>query len=228
MFTGLVSDVGRIAAVEGLAGLRRLTVESRYPTSALQLGASVMHAGCCLTIVAFGEREGGSWWVVEAIPETLSRTVLGEWTIGSRVNTELSLKAGDEMGGHIVAGHIDAMGQVVAMTQEGESWRIRIALPPDLIKFLAEKGSIAVDGVSLTIAAVGGDRRAEMKLESGLARYVQDMTEEYKGPWFEVTIIPHTLAVTTLGRLTVGDRVNLEVDLLARYVARMLEIRDDD
>jgi riboflavin synthase len=225
MFTGLVSDVGRV--VEDRPGLRRLKVESAYPVAALQMGASVMHAGCCLTVVEFGERANGSWWVVEAIPETLSRTVLGEWGVGTRVNTELSLKAGDEMGGHIVSGHVDALGQVVALTREGESWRIRIALPGDLAKFLAEKGSIAVDGVSLTVAAVGGDHRAELGLATGLARYLPTDAAGYKGAWFEVTIIPHTLAATTLGRLTAGDRVNLEVDLLARYVARMLELRDE-
>jgi riboflavin synthase len=210
MFTGLVSDVGRVKAVEDRNGLRRITMMSGYPTSALQIGASVTHAGVCLTVVEFGERPvpgkaNGSWWVVEAIPETLSRTVLGQWTAGARVNTELSLKAGDEMGGHIVSGHVDGLGQVIGVTPEGESRRIRIGLPANLERFVAEKGSIAIDGVSLTVAAVGGAADA---------------------PWFEVAIIPHTLEATTLGALAPGDKVNLEVDLLARYVARMLEVRD--
>lgn len=210
MFTGLVSDVGLVKAVEDRNGLRRITLTSAYPVSALQIGASVTHAGVCLTVVEFGERpvpgkQTGSWWVVEAIPETLSRTVLGQWTIGARVNTELSLKAGDEMGGHIVSGHVDGLGEVISAAPEGESRRIRISAPASLEKFVAEKGSIAVDGVSLTVARVGGGAAA---------------------PWFEVAIIPHTLEVTTLGALSPGDRVNLEVDLLARYVARMLEVRD--
>ena len=210
MFTGLVSDVGLVKAVEDRKGLRRITLTSAYPASALQIGASVTHAGGCLTVVEFGElpvpgKASGSWWVVEAIPETLSRTVLGQWTIGARVNTELSLKAGDEMGGHIVSGHVDGLGEVISVSLEGESRRIRIGAPASLEKFVAEKGSIAIDGVSLTVARVGGLAAA---------------------PWFEVAIIPHTLDATTLGDLSPGDRVNLEVDLLARYVARMLEVRD--
>lgn len=205
MFTGLVTDVGRVSAVADTPGLRRLTVESAYPVSALQMGASVMHSGVCLTIVEFGARGAGSWWAVEAIPETLSRTNLGELVAGSRTNLELSLKVGDELGGHIVSGHIDGLGEVLSVIHEGESWRIRIGMPANLARFLAEKGSIAVDGVSLTVAAVG------------------KLADQH---WFEVTIIPHTLAVTTLGEAKAGARVNLEVDLLARYVARMLEVKD--
>ncbi len=239
MFTGLVSDVGRVTKVEDRNGLRRITMESSYPVSALQMGASVTHGGVCLTLVEFSERTGGSSWVVEAIPETLSRTVLGEWMAGSRVNLELSLRAGQELGGHIVSGHVDAMGEVVSVTPEGQSRRIRIGIPPDLAKFLAQKGSICVDGVSLTVATVGGDVRATPdNAEDGLRRYGRAMAREmpllvphaakpYEGPWFEVAIIPHTLQVTTLGGLTPGDRVNLEVDMLARYVARMLELRDE-
>lgn len=239
MFTGLITDIGRVVKVEDRTGLRRITLESRYPVSALQMGASVTHAGCCLTLVEFGPRpDKGSWWVVEAIPETLSRTVLGEWMAGSRVNLELSLKVGDELGGHIVSGHVDGLGEVISVKEEGESRRIRIGMPSDLAKFLAEKGSIAVDGVSLTVAAVGGDPRATAKPQAaGLQRYADAMLREaphlapggaepYAGAWFEVTIIPHTLQVTTLGGLTPGDRVNLEVDLMARYVARMLEVRE--
>ncbi len=203
MFTGLVTDVGRIARIEDANGLRRLSVESGYPASALQLGASVMHAGVCLTLVEFGEREGGgSRWVVEAIPETLSRTSLGRLNEGSRVNLELSLKLGDELGGHLVYGHVDTLGRVSAIRHVGDSWVIRFSIPQGLARFFAEKGSVTVDGVSLTVSAVspaGSDS------------------------WFEVSLIPHTLAVTTLGDLAAGDEVNLEVDMLARYVARMLE-----
>jgi riboflavin synthase len=204
MFTGLVTDVGRIASLEDRPGLRRLRVESDYPIAALQPGASVMHDGVCLTLVEFGARDEGSWWVVEAIPETLNRTTLGGLKADDWVNLELSLKMGDELGGHLVSGHIDGVGDVLSVTEEGESWRIRIGMPPDLARFLAQKGSIAVDGVSLTVAAVGG---------------------EVAAPWFEVTIIPHTLIVTTLGEAAPGQKVNLEVDLIARYVARMLEFK---
>jgi riboflavin synthase len=204
MFTGLVTDVGRVKAVEDSNGLRRITVESTYPLSSLQMGASVQHSGVCLTVVEFGEKPGGSWWKVEAVPETLSRTTLGQFMIGSRVNLELSLKIGDELGGHLVYGHVDGLGIVRSLTTDGDSRRIRIEIANPLAKFLAEKGSITVDGVSLTVSGVGHSDGAD---------------------WFEVAIIPHTLAVTTLGALTPGDRVNLEVDMLARYVARMLEHR---
>ena len=205
MFTGLVTDVGRVKAVEDSNGLRRIKVESAYPASSLQMGASVQHNGVCLTIVEFGERPGGSWWTIEAIPETLSRTSLGQLMTGSRINLELSLKIGDELGGHLVYGHVDGLGIVRSLTQDGDSRRIRIEIAKPLAKFLAEKGSITVDGVSLTVSAVGYSDNSD---------------------WFEVAIIPHTLAVTTLGALTPCDRVNLEVDMLARYVARMLEHRE--
>lgn len=204
MFTGLVTDVGAVSAVEDRPGLRRLTIDSSYPPETLQLGASVMHSGVCLTLVEIAGREGGSRWCVEAVPETLARTVIGGWTTGSRVNLELSLKVGDEIGGHLVSGHVDGLGEISDVVREGESWRIRVAIPERLERFLAEKGSICVDGVSLTVAAVGGHGER---------------------PWFEVAVIPHTLAVTTLGGAKSGQAVNLEVDLLARYVARMIEVR---
>ncbi len=200
MFTGLVSDVGRVTSVEDVNGLRRVRVEGVYPASAIQMGASIQHSGVCLTVVDFGERTGGSWWVVEAIPETLARTTLGQWQVGSRVNLELSLKLGDELGGHLVYGHVDGLGELSEIRQVGESRVLRVRVPGPLSKFFAEKGSVAVDGVSLTVSAVGE-------------------------PWFEVSLIPHTLSVTTLGGLKQGDKVNLEVDMLARYVARMLEWR---
>jgi riboflavin synthase len=205
MFTGLVSDVGRVMAVEDSNGLRRLTVESVYPVASIQMGASIQHSGVCLTVVEFGERTGGSWWVVEAIPETLSRTSLGGLKAGSRVNLELSLKMGDELGGHLVYGHVDALGEIVSVTLDGDSRRIRIGVPANLAKYFAEKGSVTVDGVSLTVSAVS--------------------TLSDPKPWFEVAIIPHTLSVTTLGDATPGGKVNLEVDMLARYVDRMLESR---
>lgn len=205
MFTGLVTDVGRVKSVEDSNGLRRVRVESVYPVASIQMGASIQHSGVCLTVVEFGATPtGGSSWVVEAIPETLSRTTLGRWMAGSRVNLELSLKIGDELGGHLVYGHVDGLGIVKSITPDGDSRRIRVEIAEPLAKFLAEKGSICVDGVSLTVSGVGKSDGAD---------------------WFEVAIIPHTLQVTTLGALTAGDRVNLEVDMLARYVARMLEWR---
>jgi riboflavin synthase len=204
MFTGLVTDVGRVAKIEDANGLRRLTVRSRYRVEQLQMGASVMHSGVCLTLVEFGPDDEGSWWVVEAIPETLSRTNLGQLVEGSHVNLELSLKLGDELGGHLVYGHVDGLGTIGVIATAGDSRVYRVRVPAHLSKFFAEKGSVTIDGVSLTVSAVHaqGDEA-----------------------WFEVSLIPHTLSVTTLGELKAGDRVNLEVDMLARYVARMLEWR---
>lgn len=204
MFTGLVSDVGHVKSVEDRNGLRRVRVEGVYPASAIQMGASIQHSGVCLTVVEFGERAGGSWWVVEAIPETLARTTLGQWQVGSRVNLELSLKLGDELGGHLVYGHVDGLGELSQIRQVGESRVLRVSVPAELSKFFAEKGSVTIDGVSLTVSAVSAAKG---------------------DAWFEVSLIPHTLAVTTLGGLSQGDKVNLEVDMLARYVARMLEWR---
>src|SRR5262245_29844764 len=171
MFTGLVTDVGRIASIEDSNGLRRLKVESAYPVSSLQMGASVMHSGVCLTLVEFGERTGGSWWVVEAIPETLSRTNLGELKPGAKSNLELSLKLGDELGGHLVYGHVDAVGAIASIRQDGESKVVRVSIPPDLSKFFVEKGSVTIDGVSLTVSAVH---------------------KKGEEAWFEVSLIPHT------------------------------------
>ena len=205
MFTGLVTDIGRVTSIEDANGIRRVRVESRYPASSIQMGASIEHSGVCLTVVEFGATpRDGSWWTVEAIPETLSRTTLGSWKVGGEVNLELSLKLGEELGGHLVYGHVDGLGRVRSVTPDGDSRRIRIEIAEALAKFLAEKGSITVDGVSLTVSAVGRSEGSD---------------------WFEVAIIPHTWQVTTLGALAAGDRVNLEVDMLARYVARMLEWR---
>jgi riboflavin synthase len=204
MFTGLVTDVGRVASIEDSNGLRRITMRSQYRVEQLQMGASVQHSGVCLTLVEFGPDDEGSWWTVEAIPETLSRTTIGQWTKGSHVNLELSLKLGDELGGHLVYGHVDGLGTVFEIRQVGDSRVIRTAIPSDLGKFFAEKGSVTLDGVSLTVSAVSA---------------------KGEDAWFEVSLIPHTLKVTTLGERKAGDKVNLEVDMLARYAARMLEWR---
>ncbi len=201
MFTGLVTDLGRIADVKEDNGVRRFRVESAYPVDSIEMGASIMHSGVCLTVVGFDQNDEGCWFDVEAVEETLDRTVLGEWRGGTRVNLEQSLALGDKLGGHFVFGHVDGVGEVMSITPEGGSRRIRFSIPAILSKYIAEKGSIAIDGVSLTIAAVG--------IENGV-------------DWFEVAVIPHTWEVTTIGEMKPGRKVNLEADMLARYVARML------
>lgn len=200
MFTGLVTDVGTIRKAEHRNGLTRFEVACAYPAEEIEMGASIMHAGVCLTVVDFGSEDAGSWFAVEAVPETLSLTVLGDWTVGSQVNLEQSLKLGQELGGHFVFGHVDGVGDVISVEPEGQSYRITIRPPADIAKYFAKKGSAAINGVSLTVADAlpNGD--------------------------FQVAIIPHTWDVTTLRELQPGARVNLEIDMLARYVARMIGV----
>ena len=146
MFTGLVTDIGRVTSIEDANGIRRVRVESRYPASSIQMGASIEHSGVCLTVVEFGATpRDGSWWTVEAIPETLSRTTLGSWKVGGEVNLELSLKLGDELGGHIVSGHVDGLGRVVSVTPEGGSHRIDIAAPAPLPALIATRVTASVE-----------------------------------------------------------------------------------
>ncbi|HEY0102759.1 MAG TPA: riboflavin synthase [Brevundimonas sp.] len=194
MFTGIVTDIGRVRSVRQTERDRRYEIETTWNTSAIDLGASISHAGCCLTVTD----KGSDWFAVEVSGETLSKTSLGDWTEGHRVNLERAAKLGDELGGHIVSGHVDGLGRVVAIEPEGGSHRVHIEAPAPLHRFIAAKGSITVDGVSLTVNAVEGAR-------------------------FEVNIIPHTWEATTLGGLNVGDAVNLEIDMLARYLARWQE-----
>jgi riboflavin synthase len=196
MFTGIVSDIGEIAAVKpgDQAGDRRFVVRTRHDMKPVAIGASIACSGCCLTVI----EKGADWFAVEASGETLDKTHLGEWKEGSRLNLEMSLKLGDELGGHLVYGHVDGVGKVAAMTPEGGSVRFIFEAPADLAPFIASKGSVAVDGISLTVNEVRGNR-------------------------FGVNVISHTQAVTTLGQAKVGQRVNLEVDMLARYVQRLLE-----
>ena len=199
MFTGLVTDMGTIESISDAGGVRRFRVRARYDAAKIELGASIMHSGVCLTVVAHGAMEGGGcWFETQAVPETLSRTVLGHWREGERINLETSLRLGDELGGHFVFGHVDGVGEIVSVTQEGESWRVAIRPPSEIARFIAEQGSIAADGVSLTVAKVRPDNV------------------------FEIAVIPHTWAVTTIGLASPGRRVNLEIDMLARYVARIL------
>ena len=194
MFTGIITDIGRVRAVRQTERDRRYEIETAYDTGAIDLGASIACSGCCLTVV----ETGPDWFAVEVSAETLDRTGLGGWTEGHLVNLERALKAGDELGGHIVSGHVDGLGEVLSVTPEGGSRRIGFSAPRALMRLIAEKGSICVDGVSLTVNAVSADA-------------------------FEVNVIPHTLEATTLGRLQPGDRVNLEIDMLARYLARWRE-----
>ena len=194
MFTGIVTDIGRVRAVRQTARDRRYEVETAWDTGGIELGASISHAGCCLTVT----EKGPGWFAVEVSDETLSKTTLGDWADGDQVNLERAARLGDEMGGHVVSGHIDGLGEVVSVMAEGGSRRVEIAVPAPLHRFIAAKGSITVDGVSLTVNTVAG------------------LT-------FGVNVIPHTLEATTLSKLKQGDRVNLEIDMLARYLARWQE-----
>ena len=199
MFTGIVTDLGTVREVQpiGEGNDMRLVIGTSpaflaEPQPAV-IGASIACSGCCLTAVQFG----GDWFAVDASAETLSKTKLGEFRPGHRVNLERSLRVGDELGGHLVSGHVDGVAEVIAAVPENASVRWRFRLPPGLSRFVAEKGSIAIDGVSLTVNEVDGDV-------------------------FGVNIIPHTAAVTTFGTLQPGARVNIEIDTLARYVARLV------
>jgi riboflavin synthase len=194
MFTGIITDVGKVRSVKQTDRDRRYEIETAYDLAGVDIGASISHAGCCLTVVEKGDR----WFAVEVSGETLDKTTLGAWKAGDPVNLERAARLGDELGGHIVSGHVDGLGEIVSITPEGGSHRLRIRAPAPLHRFIAPKGSIAVDGVSLTVNAVEGEV-------------------------FGVNIIPHTWEVTTLGRLREGSRVNLEIDVLARYVARWQE-----
>ncbi len=194
MFTGIVTDVGSVRSVRETNRDRRYEIETAYDMATVDMGASISHAGCCLTVVEKGE----GWFAVEVSAETLSKTTLGQWSEGAPVNLERAARLGDEMGGHIVSGHVDGLGEVLSITPEGGSHRLMIRAPKPLHRLIAPKGSITVEGVSLTVNAVEDDV-------------------------FGLNIIPHTWDVTTLGRLTVGSRVNLEIDMLARYLARWQE-----
>ncbi|HEY8567330.1 MAG TPA: riboflavin synthase [Beijerinckiaceae bacterium] len=208
MFTGLVTDVGRVAAISapgGGAKLRRIRIESAYDPATIALGASIACGGPCLTVVALGPLDGGCWFEVEAAAETLDLTTVAAWREGSRVNLERSLKIGDELGGHLVTGHVDGQAELVAREEVtagdgpwGPTARFTLRAPRPLARFIAPKGSVCLDGTSLTVNTVEDD-------------------------CFSVLLIPHTLAVTTWGERKVGDRLNLEVDLMARYAARLAE-----
>ena len=195
MFTGIVSDLGTVAARDG----GRFAIRCSYPAAGIALGASIACDGACLTAIAVAaEAGGGSTFTVDVSNETLAKTTLDEWQPGRRLNLERALKVGEELGGHMVAGHVDGVGRIVGMREDGESRRFTVEAPAELAPFIAPKGSMALDGISLTVNEVAGNR-------------------------FGINIIPHTLTHTTLGARKPGDRVNLEVDLIARYVARLMD-----
>jgi len=206
MFTGIITDVGRVKAAE-MRGDTRFVIETSYDPETIALGASIACSGCCLTVVEKGRDGGRNWFAVDASAETLGCTTLGTWKPGTPVNLERALKAGDELGGHIVSGHVDGVGTIVDMRPEGDSVRFTFEAPEPLRKFIASKGSITIDGTSLTVNEVEDVR----------------VGANEKRARFGVNIIPHTQAVTTWGQAEVGNSVNLEIDMLARYVARLAE-----
>ncbi|MEE8334543.1 MAG: riboflavin synthase [Alphaproteobacteria bacterium] len=193
MFTGIITDVGRIRAIEP-RGDTRIEIETAYDTGTIDIGASIACSGPCLTVV----EKGGDWFAVEVSAETLSRTTLGSWKVGTRVNLERALRVGEELGGHIVSGHVDAVARVLDTRAEGDSVRFDFEVPDTFKSFIATKGSIALDGVSLTVNQVDDNH-------------------------FGVNVISHTRACTTFGDRAKGDAVNMEIDMLARYVGRLME-----
>ncbi|PCJ71472.1 MAG: riboflavin synthase [Rhodobiaceae bacterium] len=197
MFTGIITDVGKVSAIEK-TGDTRFVIETVYDPAGIAMGASIACDGCCLTVVEKGVMNGRNWFAVEASAETLGCTTLGSWTVGQGINLERAMKVGDELGGHIVSGHVDGVGEIVAIREEGDSKRFTFKVPEELKKFIAPKGSVTLVGTSLTVNEVTGDV-------------------------FGVNIIPHTQGVTTWGSAKVGDKINLEIDVLARYVARLTQ-----
>lgn len=198
MFTGIVTDIGEIIELEQRGDLRA-RIATAYPAAGIDLGASIACEGVCLTVIDKGT-EPRNWFDVEISAESVSKTNLSGWHVGARLNLERALKVGDELGGHIVSGHVDGVAEVVRMTPEGDSLRVTFRAPEELAKYIAQKGSVALNGTSLTV-------------------------NEVEGRDFGVNLIPHTRKVTTWGKLAEGDLVNLEVDTMARYVARLAEWR---
>jgi riboflavin synthase len=196
MFTGIITDVGEVADING----GRFTLRSAYDAASIPLGASIGCDGCCLTATSVVSAGAGCRFTVDVSNETKSKTTLGAWQVGTRINLERALRAGDELGGHIVSGHIDAVASIVDITPDGDSRRFTFEAPEHLALYIAPKGSVALDGISLTVNEVAGSR-------------------------FGINVIPHTLTMTTWERKKPGDKVNLEVDMFARYVARLLEFR---
>ena len=197
MFTGIITDIGRVRSVQstgaGAGEGRRFEIETQFDVGDIDIGGSIAHAGACMTVV----EKGDDWYAIEVSAESLSKTTLGTWKQGTRVNLERAMRLGDELGGHIVSGHVDGVGELVGRKADGDSQRYTFRAPDDLAKYLAPKGSITIDGVSLTV-------------------------NEVEGATFGINLIPHTQTATTLGALEPGDQVNMEIDMLARYVARLM------
>lgn len=193
MFTGIITDIGIISALDQQGDLRA-RITTGYDTTGIDMGASIASDGVCLTVVDLGP----DWYDVQISAETVNMTNLGAWTVGKRVNLERALKVGDELGGHIVSGHVDGVAEVISIVDEGDSTRVQLQAPDDLARFIASKGSVALNGTSLTV-------------------------NEVQGNIFGINFIPHTKDVTTWGDVALGDAVNLEIDTLARYVARLAE-----
>lgn len=200
MFTGIITDVGTVTALDQRGDLRA-RIATAYDPAGIDLGASIACSGVCLTVVDKGETAGsGGWFDVDISAETVSKTNIGDWAVGTRVNLERALKVGDELGGHIVSGHVDGLAVVVSVRDDGDSTRVTFRAPRDLARFIAPKGSVALNGTSLTVNEVADCD-------------------------FGVNFIPHTKEHTTWGDVAVGDRINLEIDTLARYVARLAEMQ---
>ncbi len=199
MFTGIITDVGTIERVERRGDLR-VVVTTRYDTASIDLGASIACSGVCLTVVD----KGSGWFAVDVSGETVSRTAQGQWTARRRLNLERAMKLGEEMGGHIVTGHIDGVGEITALSDDGDSKRVTIAAGPEIAPYVAAKGSITLDGISLTVNSVA-DKGGRVEIG--------------------VNIIPHTAAVTTFDTLEIGRAVNIEIDILARYLQRLEHVR---
>ncbi|HEX5599804.1 MAG TPA: riboflavin synthase [Hyphomicrobiaceae bacterium] len=196
MFTGIITDIGEVIARDG----GRFSIRSRYTADTIKIGASIACDGCCLTVTAVEPQGTGSVFSVDTSNETRSKTTIDSWQAGRRINLERALTAGDELGGHIVTGHVDGVARILDIQPDGESRRFTFEAPEHLALYIAPKGSVALDGTSLTVNEVAGNR-------------------------FGVNVIPHTLTVTTWGAKTAGQLVNLEVDIFARYVARLMEFR---
>lgn len=200
MFTGIITNIGTVESVQAGAQGKRLSISCDYPPQSIALGASIACNGVCLTVVEVGETQEGSYFEAELSPETLAKTTGGSWTVGTHLNLERALKLGDELGGHMVAGHVDGVGEITSITPRGDYYQVVISSPQSLMPFLAPKGSVTVDGVSLTVNSVTQTSCSLM-------------------------IIPHTWNHTVFHYYREGTQVNLEVDLIARYVKRMLETR---
>ena len=195
MFTGIITDVGRISSLDQRGDLKA-RIETSYNADGIDLGASIACDGVCLTVIEKGQSGKDNWFDVEISAESTSKTNIGDWLAGSRINLERALKVGDELGGHIVSGHVDGVAEIVSIADEGDSTRVQFRAPDSLARFIAPKGSVALNGTSLTV-------------------------NEVEGTEFGVNFIPHTKTVTNWGDASVGDRINLEIDTLARYVARL-------